>query len=122
LGCTNEDAVKAFKIYGLQAEIKQNCTLAQLKTHIKKGIPPIVDWFTGGVAPSPGTAPNGHYSIVVDVDDKHVHLMDPEDGEIRKLYIEDFMRVWFDWSKDKILTKNSKMFYQTMIVAYKKLS
>ncbi len=110
LGCTNDDAVKAIKSYGIYAEIKQNCTLAQLKRYVNKKIIVIVDWFY---------ETTGHYSIVIKIDNKYIHLMDPIDGKPKKLLIPDFMRVWFDWEKDNILTKDSKMYYQTMIILYK---
>ncbi len=83
-------------------------------------IPVIVDWFSHGTEPVKGNTANGHYSVVIGVDDKDIYLLDPEDGKERAFKHDEFLRVWFDWEKDKFLTPKTKVYYQTMIIPHKK--
>lgn len=51
-------------------------------------MPVIVNWFSTN---------EGHYSVVVGVDDARVVLADPETGKRRSFDHETLMRVWFDF-------------------------
>lgn len=117
LGCTNSQMKKAIESYGLESEIYNNSTLEDVEYWLKQDIPVIVDWFTPGANPALSDMPNGHSSIVVDIDSEWVHLMDPEIGKVRKIRREEFMRVWFDWEKTlTIQSWDDLVIRQAMIV------
>lgn len=64
-------------------------SLDQLKQLVEQGVPVIVDWFS---------VDDGHYAVVVGIDDEGVRLMDPELGKDRVIDAESFQRRWFDFN------------------------
>lgn len=87
-GCDEENIVKVAKEFGFKGYVKQNSSMKELEKLVKQNIPVIVDWF------SPEEA--GHYSVVVELDKKHIYLADPHFGEIKKHKIDWFEERWFD--------------------------
>ncbi len=65
-----------------------------------------MDWFSGD---------DGHYSVVVGIDRKYIHLQDPELGKVRSLDIPTFRRVWFDFPGD-MLHSHRDLILRRMIV------
>ncbi|OGI90056.1 hypothetical protein A3B01_00375 [Candidatus Nomurabacteria bacterium RIFCSPLOWO2_01_FULL_41_52b] len=96
---TDEASIKnAAGSYGLKAEIENNASFDSIRGWLDRRIPVIVNWFTRGRSDyGDEEVPDGHYSVVVGLDDEHIYLQDPEIGGLRKLEREDFMRVWFDF-------------------------
>ncbi len=89
--------VKAAKKLRLKAFYKDYCEIKTIKKYvINRKIPVIVDWFSGD---------DGHYSVVVDINKKNIFLQDPEIGGIKKLDLETFKRVWFDFPGNQISSK-----------------
>jgi len=117
-GCTNQDMVRAFRTYGLVADYTENNDFLSVKQALRRGIPPIVDWFSLGTNPTRNEMPNGHASIIVDLDDAFITLMDPEDGQYRTIPRNEFKRVWFDWDKVEALNKPDQINIRGMILAY----
>lgn len=112
-GCDDEGMKEAIESYGLGCEILNFRTLEDIKYWVKHHVPIIVDWFSGG----PGEMPNGHSSVVVEMDREKIYLMDPEIGQVRGVLKEDFLRVWFDWKKTaKIETWDNMVIRQIIIV------
>lgn len=87
-GASKEGLIKAAEHFGLKVFTKEKSSLSDLRRFIKKGIPVIVDWFSGD---------DGHYSVVVDINEKNIILMDPELAGKRKISVEKFQRLWFDF-------------------------
>lgn len=93
-GTSIEGLIKAAKHFGFQVFLKKKSSLDDLRYFIKRKIPVIVDWFFED---------EGHYSVVVDIDKKNIVLMDPTLRKIliyirrRKMSLEKFLRVWFDF-------------------------
>lgn len=85
-GTSAEGLVKAAKECGFEGEIRDNATIRDLRRYIRKKIPVIVEWFCGT---------DGHYSVVVDINDRQVKLQDPLIGDIRTMTRAAFKRVWF---------------------------
>ena len=82
--------VATAKQCGLQSFFKDNTSLAELRKWVEgKGVPVIVNWFS---------VDEGHYSPVVAVTDKTITLMDPELGRARRMTLEKFLGVWFDFN------------------------
>lgn len=118
LGTTDRDFVRAAKKFGLKAVIKNKSNFADLERWLKRGVPPIVDWYTRGRADYPDSEiADGHSSVVVGLDEKFIYLQDPEIGKIRKLKREDFLKVWFDY-KGRLITPKGLVIRQ-LIAIYK---
>jgi len=85
---------------------------------LEKGVPVIVDWFTRGRKDyGDSDVADGHYSVVMRLDDKDIYLQDPEIGRMRKLDREDFMTVWFDFTRKYI--KPDELVIRQIIAIYK---
>ena len=66
-------------------------------------MPVIVDWFTRGRCDyGESEVADGHYSVVIGLDDEYIYLQDPEIGGERKIKRNDFMKVWFDFAGEYI--------------------
>lgn len=87
-GTSPDNLLRAARAYGFDGRWKGNGTIADLRGWFDAGVPVIVNWFSTN---------EGHYSVVVGVDDARVVLADPETGNRRSLDHETFMRVWFDF-------------------------
>ena len=119
-GCSNEDMKTALEKYGLSVEIKQDNSFDDVSSWVKKKVPVIVDWFTGGIAPSLRDFPNGHASVVVGIDANNIHIIDPENGKVRSIKKKDFIRVWFDWKNNNQTPNKESLLLRLMIIATKK--
>lgn len=103
LGTNDKGIERAAKKLGFKVVIKNNSSFADIEKWLKKGVPPIVNWFTRGRQDySDSEVADGHYSVVCGLDDAHIYLQDPEIGGIRKITREDFKRVWFDFGGEFI--------------------
>ncbi len=105
-GTPPESIVKAAESFGFKAVLRENASLSDIRKYIKKGIPVIVNWFFED---------DGHYSVAVGMDDKKIYLSDPFDARIRKISLEMFKRVWFDFS-GPFLKNKSDIRLRLMIV------
>ncbi len=118
LGINDKAIKKAAEQLRFKIKIKNNSTFKDIESWLKKGVPVIVDWLTRGRNDySDSAVPDGHYSVVVGLDDKFIYLQDPEIGKIRKIKRYDFMRVWFDFSGKYI--KPSELIIRQIIAIYK---
>ena len=72
-------------------------------------IPVIIDWFS---------TDDGHYCVAVNIDKKNIYMQDPELGDIRKMDLETFKRVWFDFTGNFLKSKD-QMVIRRMIVIQK---
>lgn len=120
LGTTAESIVQAAEAYGFVATVKNEATYGDIKSWLDKDVPVIVDWFTRGRADyDDSVVPDGHYSVVVGLDDKNIYLQDPEIGGLRTILRDDFLRVWFDFKGDHI-TSWDDMIVRQLIAIYPK--
>jgi len=118
LGVDDKGIKKAAELLGFKVEIKNNSSFKDVEKWLKKGVPVIVDWFTRGrMDYDDSDVADGHYSVVVGLDDKFVYLQDPEIGTMRKLEREDFMTVWFDFTGKYI--KPNELIVKQVIVIHK---
>jgi ABC-type bacteriocin/lantibiotic exporter with double-glycine peptidase domain len=118
LGIDDKEIKKAAEMLGFRVKVKNNSNYRNIQNWLDKGVPVIVDWFTRGRSDySDSAVPDGHYSVVVGLDDKFIYLQDPEIGKIRKLKKEDFITVWFDFSGKYI--KPSGLIIRQIIAIYK---
>jgi len=103
---------------GLKTAIKNNSSFKDVEKWLKKGVPVIVNWFTRGRTDyGDSSMADGHYSVVMGLDDSFIYLQDPELGAIRKIERNDFMRVWFDFKGEYI--KPSELIVRQIIAIHK---
>lgn len=118
LGTSNENLKKAAERLGFKAEMKNYSTFKDIQHWLDKKVPVIVDWFTRGRTDyDDSDIADGHYSVVVGLDDAFIYIQDPELGSVRKIKRENFMTVWFDF-KGKYIKPNELVIRQ-IIVIYK---
>ena len=96
-GCKEENMVKLAKKFGLNAYFKENSSIKELKSLIKKKIPVIVDWFS--------SEENGHYSLIIGFNKNKIIIADPHFGKIKKHNIKWFEERWFDIVNKKRINK-----------------
>lgn len=116
LGTDDRGLKKAADKLGFKVAIKEKSTLKDIERWLDKDIPVIVNWFTGGRSDSIDSAvADGHYSVVVGLDNKFIYLQDPEIGSMRKLARDDFMTVWFDFT-GKYIRPDNLIIRQTIAI------
>lgn len=96
-GTPAKGLLKAAKQCGFEGLVEDRCTPKDIAAFLKRKIPPIVDWFS---------TDDGHYSVVVKIDDANIWLQDPELGYIRAMRIKTFQRLWFDFSSPYMRTQD----------------
>ena len=100
--------IRAAERLGFRAWKKEHATFADIRRYvIHQKMPVIVDWFS---------ADEGHYSVVVHLDQQFIYLRDPEWRRVRRMRREDFRRVWFDFSTDYIKKKSDLELRRMIIV------
>lgn len=118
LGVSDQGIKKAAESFGFKVEIQNESSFDDIEKWLDKKVPVIVDWFTRGRQDyTEADVPDGHYSVVVGVDDEYIYLQDPEIGHERKIEKEDFMLVWFDFSGETI--KPDELIIRQIIAIYK---
>ena len=117
---SDKDIQNIAESFGMNVEIKNHSTLEDMERWLNKKTPVIVDWFTRGRSDySDSEVADGHYSIVVGLDENFVYIQDPEIGSLRTLKRDDFMKVWFDFTGEMIHSWD-EMIIRQMIVIYPK--
>ncbi len=120
LGTSDILIKRAAQSYGFNVEIKNKASFADIQKWLNKEVPVIVNWFTRGRKDYDNSeVPDGHYSVVVGLDNKNIYLQDPEIGAMRTIKKDDFLRVWFDFKSDYI-TSWKDMIIRQLIAIYPK--
>jgi len=118
LGISDEDIKRTLEGQGLNVEIKNFASFEDIQKALDKKAPVIVDWMTRGRADyGEDKMVDGHYSVVVGLDEENIYLQDPEVSRIRKFLKDDFIRVWFDFTTDHI-EKWDDLIIRQMITVY----
>lgn len=101
---TNDESLKrAAEACGFKVEIKNDSSFGDIRSWLDKKVPLIVDWLSRGRNDYPDSAvAEGHFSVVVGLDEQFIYLQDPEIGRIRKMKRDDFLTVWFDYTGKQI--------------------
>ena len=108
-GVTSEALVATAQKLRYEAFLHNNATFEDVQKWLGLQVPLIVDWFSED---------DGHYSVLIGLDDHYVHLMDPqEDSQCIAMPREKFENLWFDFND----TPQHKGLYQKqLIVVYPK--
>lgn len=118
LGTKDQGIKKVAESLGFQVEIKNESSFEDIQQWLDKKVPVIVNWFTRGRIDYPEEdVPDGHYSVVVCLDNDFIYLQDPEIGKLRKIQRNDFMKVWFDFKGEYI--KQNELIMRQIIAVYK---
>lgn len=103
---------------GLKVKIKNDSSFKDIENWLKEDVPVIVDWFTKGRTDyGDSSTADGHYSVVMGLDDEFIYLQDPELGAMRKITRNDFMRAWFDFKGEYM--KPNELIIRQIIAIYK---
>lgn len=98
---------------GLEGYIKDDASIEDIREQVLgKSRPVIVNWFSKD---------DGHYSVVVDVDNENIYLLDPELGYVRAMRLKKFYRVWFDFPGEFIRSCDD-LTIRRMVVIYQQKS
>lgn len=118
---TNDISIKnTAESFGFKVEIKNNSSFEDIRYWLDKKIPLIVDWFTRGRKDySDSEVADGHYSVVVGLDQEFIYLQDPKIGSLRKIEKSDFYKVWFDFTGEFINDWNEMIIRQIIIISPK---
>ena len=109
-GIDAQGLIKAAKTLGFKAFFKDFSDLKDIRKYVLDNkIPVIIDWFS---------TDDGHYCVAVNIDKKNIYMQDPELGDIRKMDLETFKRVWFDFTGNFLKSKD-QMVIRRMIVIQK---
>lgn len=100
---------QAAEHFGFTFRHKDLSNFSDIKRLLEKNIAPIVAWFL---------ETEGHYSVVVGLDEKFIYLQDPYIGKKRRLDRVTFYRVWFDFTGDFI--KDPKKIYLRRLIYLQK--
>ena len=118
LGVDDKSIKSAAEKLGFKAKIKNNSSFRDMENWLKKDVPVMVDWFTKGRTDyGDSSTADGHYSVVIGLDDEFIYLQDPELGAMRKIAKNDFMRVWFDFKGEYL--KPNELIIRQIIAIYK---
>lgn len=118
LGVDDKNIAYAARALGFKVEIKNESSFENIEKWLEKGVPVIVDWFTRGRQDyDDSEVSDGHYSVVIGLDDEYIYLQDPETGGERKIGRDDFMKVWFDFSGH--ILKPEELIIRQLIAIYK---
>ena len=118
LGADDKGIVYAAETFGFKTLIKNESDFSDIENWLAKGVPAILNWFTRGREDyPPSEMVDGHYSVVIRLDDNFIYLQDPEIGGVRKIKREDFLRVWFDFRREYI--KADELILRQLIAVYR---
>lgn len=105
-GTTPERLAAAARARGFRTRVNAWADFDGLAGSLRRGLPPIVLWFSED---------EGHYSAVAGLDRTSIALADPELGRVRKMPRNVFRRVWFDFSTSGP-EKTSRLYARWMLV------
>jgi predicted double-glycine peptidase len=118
LGTNDQGLKRVAEQLGFRVEIKNESTFEDIEYWLDKKVPVIVNWFTRGrMDYTDSDVPDGHYSVVVGLDDTYIYLQDPEIGTMRTIERDDFMTVWFDFTGKYI--KQDELIIRQIIAIYR---
>jgi predicted double-glycine peptidase len=90
-GIEAEDLLSGAKKYNLKGYIKNNSSFKEVEKLLKENYQIIVEWFSND---------DSHYSVVSDINDTEIEIMDPSVGEYKIITQKEFAPIWFTFPKD----------------------
>ncbi len=87
--------------------LKDMADFSDIRAYLNKEIPVIVDWFSKD---------EGHYSVVMGIDEENIYLQNPEIGGIQELSLKTFKRIWFDFPGAFIKSKDDLILRRIIVI------
>jgi predicted double-glycine peptidase len=109
-GTSPENMINGINSLGWHGFWKENSGLADVKYFLKQERPVLIEWFS-----LYGESYEGHYSVIIGLDKQYIYLADPEIGRVRKILVESFKKVWFDFEGPH-LKHARRIYYEWMLV------
>jgi predicted double-glycine peptidase len=111
-GSPPQAIVKVAKAHGVHAELRVGLSMKALEALVKSGRPVIVAIQAWSKKPKDySTAWNdGHYVVVVGMDDKKVMVRDPSSTPHGSMSREDFQERWHDQDGDNVYVQGAVLF------------
>ena len=106
-GTRGPSLVEGAKKLGFKAFLKDEAEVSDIRKWVEKGIPVIVNWFS---------VDGGHYSVAVGLTKKFIFLMDPEIARVRRMPMETFEEVWFDFTPEHRRTRKSLVLRRMIVI------
>lgn len=99
-GTRAEGMVLALGMLGYRARLGERLTWRKLKAHVKRGVTPVVCWWSdldaGDKRPTAELA-DGHWSVVLNMTRDTITLYDPDAPQPRELPRAFFEARWYDY-------------------------
>lgn len=87
-GTNHKDLIAAVVKIGHTPIVKSDASLDDIRNFIQSNIPVVVGWWS---------VDDDHYSVVYDINDKKIYLMDPQLDEGSCSYdLDEWMKIWHD--------------------------
>lgn len=111
IGVEQKPMLKMFRDYGLRPELKDDMTLSDVRAALAQNAPIIIDYQAWPSEPAPGGMPRdwrntweeGHYSVIVGMDQEYAYLMDPSVlGSYTYIPIQEFEDRWHNWEPRRL--------------------
>jgi predicted double-glycine peptidase len=121
-GTIPDNLAQAARDLGFNAEIKENMTLEDLQKNINQGTPTIIicqAWRDGNNTNQSwkDDQDDGHYMVVIGIDDKNVYLEDPAIlGSRGFIPIQEFLERWHDLYQDPKTGNNTTLTHMGIII------
>jgi len=109
-GTRAEAILRVAKELGFRGTIKDNSSLKDIRRYVRKNVPVIIDWFS---------QTDGHYSVVVGIDEENIYLQDPHLGHMRAIELPVFKRIWFDFPGPYLRSRNDLILRRLIIITPK---
>jgi ABC-type bacteriocin/lantibiotic exporter with double-glycine peptidase domain len=91
-GTHHDNLVKAARSLGAHVVSKDDAKIADIEKALADGHPVLVNYF------NPVTRV-GHFAVIKGIEDGHVVLADPQNGDNFRLPIEEFEKLWHNMDK-----------------------
>lgn len=112
-GCTFEEGTTAEGLrtaadtFGCKTNIYTDGSIEDMRQWIEQEIPVIVHWFS---------TDTGHYSVVVNITDTHITLLDPDTGKHRRYTHDTWHHIWFGFKQTWIRSGNDLIVRRYIVV------
>ncbi len=91
-GADHEQMLTAVRRIGEEPIDKEDATFDDIRNYVDKGIPVILGWWSED---------DDHYSVVCDIDDETITMMDPQlDEGLLVMPLAEFDKIWYDMEGD----------------------
>jgi len=118
-GTSPDNIVRGAREFGLQAELREGLGLADLEAGLAAGFTVIVDlqaWREAGGTPWTKLWDDGHYMVLLGMDDRNLYFEDPSLlGSRGYIARQEFLERWHDYEGDEPLDASDRKYVHAAI-------